>query len=63
MPKHRDITDKLDAAAENIEEHNGSNFYAKLMVEASELIVKLRSQVADLSIKVASAESKCDDDT
>lgn len=63
MPKHRDITDKLEAAAANIEEHNGSNFYAKLMIEASDLIVKLRAQVAELSIKVSSAESKCDDGT
>ena len=56
MAKHRDITDRLESAAAHIAEHSGSNLYAKLMKEASEIIVQLRSQAAELASKVSSID-------
>jgi len=43
---------RLESAAANIEEHSGANLYARLMREASDAILQLRNQVADLTSKL-----------
>lgn len=58
MPRHRDITDKLESAAAQIGEHSGSNLYSKLMREASDVIVKLRSQIAEMAEKNRDSQNR-----